>query len=509
MARTAVVWCPDWPVRAAEADPTGPVAVVRANRVVACSPAARADGVAVGLRRRQAEARSPGLVVVPHDPAGEARRFEPVVAAVAAFTPRVEVVRPGVCAFTARGPARYFGGEERLATLVAEAAEAACPGGPGVERCQVGVADGLFAAGLAARYGVVVEPGRAAEFLAPMPVRVLGMAALVDLLDRLGIRTLGQLARLPSAQVLSRFGAEGATAQRRARGLDDRPLATRPPPDDLTVTAELDPPVERVDAAAFAAKSLADRLHAALADRGLSCTQVGIEAETEHGETLVRWWRHDGQLTSPALAERVRWQLEGWLGGPHPPTSGLVRLRLTPDEVVVDHGSQQGFWGGVAEADRQAARALARVQALLGPDTVLTAVPEGGRGPAEVVRLVPWGDDRGPARPPKVPWPGRVPAPLPAVVPERSLPAELADGEGRPLIIDGRGQPSAPPRRLSVAGGPWSEVVAWSAPWPCQERWWDPGGRRRRARMQVETAEGRALLLVVESGRWLVEAVYD
>ncbi len=41
MPRMLVVWCPDWPVVAAGAPPAGQVAVVHANRVVACSPAAR------------------------------------------------------------------------------------------------------------------------------------------------------------------------------------------------------------------------------------------------------------------------------------------------------------------------------------------------------------------------------------------------------------------------------------------------------------------------------------
>ena len=101
--RTLVVWCPDWPVTAAGFPASTPVAVVFANRVVACSAAARADGVAREQRRRQAQSRCPGLVVVEHDPARDARAFEPVVVAVEAFCPGVEIVRPGVCAFATRG----------------------------------------------------------------------------------------------------------------------------------------------------------------------------------------------------------------------------------------------------------------------------------------------------------------------------------------------------------------------------------------------------------------------
>src|SRR5947209_8775384 len=108
--RTLVVWCPDWPVvTAGLADQ--PAAVVEAGRVVACSAAARAEGVRRGLRRRQAEACCSGLVVVAADEGRDARAFEPVAAAVEAFVPAVEIVRPGVCALATRGPSRYFGGD--------------------------------------------------------------------------------------------------------------------------------------------------------------------------------------------------------------------------------------------------------------------------------------------------------------------------------------------------------------------------------------------------------------
>src|ERR671937_2877247 len=129
--RMLVVWCPDWPVVAA-AVPPGPVAVLRAGRVLACSPAARAEGVRAGLRRREAQGRCPGLELLAYDPARAARAFEPVLAAVETLTPRVEAVRPGECAFPARGAARHHGGEGPLAAAVAAAAAAALGGRSGV-----------------------------------------------------------------------------------------------------------------------------------------------------------------------------------------------------------------------------------------------------------------------------------------------------------------------------------------------------------------------------------------
>jgi len=176
MKRVVTVWWPDWPVVAAGAS-AGPAIVLRANRVVARSPSTAAEGVAIGQRRRIAQQRCPEAVILDHDPARDARAFEPVVRAVAAFTPRVEQVEPGWLSLDARGPSRYFGGDEAFAGRVAAAAvDAVGPmgGGTGVG---VGIADGCFAAAVAARRSagrggrpVIVPAGATPAFLAPLPV---------------------------------------------------------------------------------------------------------------------------------------------------------------------------------------------------------------------------------------------------------------------------------------------------------------------------------------------------
>lgn len=502
--RTLLVRCPDWPVAAAGivegVDVHRAVAVLHANRVISCSPAARAEGVTPGLRRREAQSRCPELLVVLADPGRDARAFEPVVAAVEQAAAGVEVLRPGACALAARGPARYFGGEEQAAERVVELIAQEC----GVE-AQVGIADGVFAADQAARTGLVVPPGRSRQFLSDLDIRVLERPALTDLLRRLGITTLGRFAALPAGDVLARFGFDAALAHRLAAGADERPLAVRRPPPDLAVGEEYDEPLDRVDVAAFAARVLAERLHDRLAGHGLACTRLGIEAVTAHGQELDRTWRHDGLLTAAAITDRVRWQLEGWLSGTGRPTAGIRRLRLVPDGVMAQLAQQPGLWGGTG--GQRAHRALARVQGLLGPDSVLTAVLRGGRSPAEQVRLVPWGDER--PTEPAAPWPGQLPPPAPATVLPEPAPAAVRDAGGRPVTVSGRLELSAAPARLAIGDTPPVEVTRWAGPWPVDERWWAPAEAHRGARFQVSLADGRALLLLLSCGVWRVEAVYD
>jgi protein ImuB len=521
-----VVWCPDWPVVAASGvaglPARLPVAVVSASRVVACSAVARAEGVRRGMRRREAQASCPELAVLADDPARDARLFEPVAAAVEELAVGVEVVRPGVVAVPARGPVGYFGGEEAAAERLVDQVAART----GVE-CQVGVADGLFAATLAAHRGLLVPSGHTAGFLAPLgigelhrPVEGLGAdrAELVDLLRRLGLRTLGAFAALPERDVASRFGTDAVHAHRLARGLTQRPPSRRRPPPELTVTEVLDPPVERVDAAAFVARTLADRLYSGLAAHGLACTRLAILASTEHGEELRRVWRCAEPLTASGIADRVRWQLDGWLRGTDRPTAGVSSLCLAPVEVVDGHVLQLDLWRGEGHADaaERAGRAMVHVQGLLGPDEVFTVVLGGGRGPTEQVRLVPWGDERVPGTDPDQPWPGRLPAPSPSSVLARPAPATVLDGTGAEVGVTNRYRLTGEPAEVATGGGRPRAVAAWAGPWPVEQRWWEPDRPVcRQARLQVLLTEQSeedtkaALLLVCDGERWSVEGVYD
>lgn len=530
--RTIAVWCPDWPVvagcAAAGIAADSPAAVLSAGGVVACSATARREGIRRGLRKREAQGRCPELVLLEDDPARDTAMFEPVAVAIEALAPGVEILRPGLVVVPARGPVGYFGTESEVAERIVDVVAAHT----GVE-CTVGIADGIFTATLAAHRGQHVPPGAGPEFLAPLPITELtgpadrsagDRAGLVDLLRRLGLRTLGAFAALDERHVVSRFGPVGLAAHRLARGLDERPVGRRVPPVDLSTTEHLDPPVDRVDAAAFAAIAPAARLHESLAARGLACTRLAIRARTDHGEELVRVWRCAEPLSAAATLDRVRWQLDAWIGPvgrAARPTGPIVALELVPEETVPVSALRRGLWGDTGEADEQAGRALVRVQGMLGPDAVVTGVPGGGRDPGQRVRWVAWGDERVPALPDDRPWPGRIPEPSPATVPVRPVPAEVLDDAGRAIGVTGRHMLSGRPYRVAVDGRAPRPVLAWAGPWPVDERWWEPGGGRRVARMQVvlgdepraghddRQARQDALLLACSAGRWAVTGRYD
>ena len=563
--RVLALWCPDWPVLAVGADPDMPAAVLTGHgtrrTVLACSPAARAAGVRRGQAVRDAQRHCPELTLHPRDERAEELCFEPVVQAVEDLAAGVEVVRPGLIVLAARGPARYHGGESILAARVRDAvADAGTPAGEPLG-CGVAVADGAFAACLAARHPVdeplVIPPGATPAFLAPHSLDVLDLPELAGLLERLGLRTLGDFAALPAGSVANRFGVVGTLAHRLARGLDPRPPAARRPGEDLSAEYVFDPPAERDEPVVFAAKTLADRWRAILAAAGVTSAVVRIELITESGRESVRTWRNGdalgATLSASALAQRVRWQLDGWRtrstpgapegsdAFPNPgtrsrfrswswsgsgsgsdgsssdaesgtgsdlPVDPVVCLRLVPGPLQTDTGSQQTLWGREEVPDR-VGRVAERVQAMLGHEGVALLHEAGGRDPGSRIRRLPWGETPsvGPAEDPAAPWPGAVPPPAPALVPDEPYPADLLDPRGEQVGVTGRARLTARPTVL-VLDGARLPVTGWAGPWPYHERPWS-AAVRRRARLQLSVADGRAFLLALERGTWRVEGVYQ
>jgi protein ImuB len=437
------------------------------------------------MRRGEAEATCPAAVTLVSDPGAEAAAFEPAVQCVEQLVPRVEVAHPGLLFVPVAGAVTYYGGEDALASRIAIDLSAAGVGGS-----RIGIADGPFAARMAAAaaHGGPHVVSDTRGFLAGLDVAVLGVAELVDTFRWLGIGTLGDLTRMPREAIASRFGSQGLTAHRLASG-EDRSVRARPVPEDLVVEDRFDPPLYDLEQAAFAGRVLAVRLLDELVPRGGLPHLVEVEAVAVDGSERSRVWRSSHPFSEAELAERIRWQIRAWIESGGVP-GGIARLRLAPGDLS-DRGRQLRLDEDVSGRE-DARRALIRAQSLLGPDAVLVARPQGGRDPAERIAWHRWGEVPGaPHRDPAAPWPGAVPGPTPALTPPRT-----------PITIEWDG---GFPVRVRL-GSRWEQVVSWAGPWRRTGRWWD--GEAAADRYQVVTSAGAFLCEVVD-GSSFVTGVYD
>lgn len=530
--RALALWCPDWSLLATRTehglDPDTALALMEKGRVVARSAAADAEGVTVGLRLREAQARCPGITLLPHDPLRDARAFEPVVRAVDEVVPGLDVRRPGLIAVHVAGAARYYGGEEAAARAVADQVR----GVAGLVDVRIGVADGIHAAELAAQATTaaaplrVLAPGTSRAFLARLPLDVLADLPgagpeLVTLLKRLGLATLGDFAALPGSSVRARFGVPGMQAHDLARGREVAPVRAAPAPPDLTRHVVFEPGLERVDQVAFGCRTMAEEFIATLTSRQLVCSQVQVSVFTDDDSTgrahSEQVWTHPRHFTSAEVVDRIRWQLQGAGSGPE---RAVVRVEIAP--LALDDAASHagGLWRD-GPADRVHHTAT-RLQGRLGHDGVLTATIGGGRLLAERARLRPWGEaaPAPAARKADQPWPGSLPGLAPTLVYDEPVPARLLDAAGSVVRVGTRGELSGDPAWLDpgaldpAAGGP-RRVTAWAGPWPIRQRWWDPSETCRVDRVQLVDDHDQAWLLLYEqfspdeAEPWSVEGRYD
>ncbi len=196
------------------------------QRVGEVSGAAEARGVARGMVLGEALARCPDLVLVPGDPVLVAEAWETALRALEAIGAAVEPARPGLAYFESDGLRGIHG--TLSATLAAASRALARPVRIGAGPTRFCALAGALA--VRSRRPLVLDGGEARRWLAGRPVGLLGFredtAALIEPLSRLGVRTLGELARLGRAALSDRFGAPGVLAHRLACG-EDSPLRVR------------------------------------------------------------------------------------------------------------------------------------------------------------------------------------------------------------------------------------------------------------------------------------------
>jgi len=290
------------------------------------------------------------------------RRLERIGAAV-------ESERAGEAFFTLDGLRGLYGGER--AGVLAAARRAAETG------VRIGVAPTRFAAHAAAQRETIVPPPAAGDFLAGLPVSTLAgrldlppreAGSLVETMRRLGVETLGALAKLPAGRVADRFGPPGLRALRLARG-EDSPLRPRHPHEELAEEIELPEGAAGVQLE-HALKLLVARLLAAPQRKGRTLLGLRLGALLSGGGS----WSVDQGLGRPSASARILLAVLGprleALPGP------VSALRLRALGLGPPSGDQLELAvSGEEHRRRRLGEAIREVRVAQGGDSLLTIVP--------------------------------------------------------------------------------------------------------------------------------------
>jgi protein ImuB len=470
-----------------------------AARVVAATRLARAAGVRPGLSLPQARALCPKLVARPRDGECERAAQESLLEVAEGFSPRVEDAGEGTAYLDLEGLERHYPGPspelDLGRSLMAAADSAGLP-------ARVGIASSKLAARIAAGLPeppVIVPAGEEAAFLAPLPLQRL--APEVDVsgtLERWGVHSVGDFAKLPASRVASRLGRTGRELHATARGIDPRPLMPREPPPAFHEGMSLEWPLVALEPFLFVGRAALDRLCQRLESRGYACVRLELALRLEPDGHQTR------TINMPAptrdvktLLTLVRLDLEA--NPPGAPVAGFS-FAAHPDRP---REAQLSLYGPAALSPDKLATTLARLFALLGPERVGSPRPVDGHSP-ERFTLV----DFSPPPPPEVRREPRAGRGLLAVRVLRP-PVELevitgGEAEGPVEIRTPASAESA--KRPRVEG----EVKVASGPWGLEEDWWaeDPTGRDY---WDVEIA-GRGLYRIYReraTGSWYADGIYD
>lgn len=344
-------------------EPGGPQIVGEA------SGAAEAFGVRAGMRLAEALSRCPALALVAADPVRAEAVWERSLRRLEGLGAAVEPARPGEAFFVLEPLCGLYGS---IAAVLARARRALGPParlGAGPNRlCAHAAATRMRAR----RPAVIVTEPAAWRLLAGLPVAALRdrlgderrrgweEAAFIDSLERLGVRTLGELAALPAEAVADRFGEPGLRALRLARGVDE-PLRPRRPNEELVERLGL-PEAASGQQLERALGLLIERLLAHPARAGRTIRRLRLEARLAAGGG----WRSEVVLRAAlASPDRLRLVITPRLGElPGPATSLALRaLELGPeagDQAPLRRSPSEERRGRLGEAVRQARAAAGR-----------------------------------------------------------------------------------------------------------------------------------------------------
>jgi DNA polymerase-4/protein ImuB len=274
-----------------------------------CSPEAEAAGVWPGLPLREVVPLCPEAVVLQPDPVRTAGVLESVLAELQGVSPLVEpgFGEDGYLFLDLRGLQAMYGEFAYLEEAIRAAV-------PPLLRPRLGFGAGKFSAAVAARTAppgalesCVVPASETQAFLAPLSVRHL-LVLEPDVLQRLellGLRTIGDLAALPFSAVQAEFGPAGAQAWRLAHGKDNSPVVARPVVASVQAGLRFDDPLGSVEAVMAAIAQLLEHTFSQPGLLGRSVRQVRLRALLSDGTSWERLYTFKEALSTRDAARRA------------------------------------------------------------------------------------------------------------------------------------------------------------------------------------------------------------
>lgn len=553
----AVIHLPQFALQAAlRPEPelwTRPVALVdpalSTPRVCDQTMPALQHGIEAGLTPTQALARCREVMIRHRSPARESAATDALLQCAYGFSPNVENTAPGVATLDLRGLSELTPGAGAPAPSTVDGRreagraepEAGGRGGSGMERWAGRLHAALQALQLTARIGIGPTPTLArhaarwgpthTEAQAPAAhcsvvtdargfVEALPVAALepstdvASILDKWGVRTVGQLLALGQEAVMDRLGLEAIALFAAASTRATRPLNLVRPTERYEESFEFEHAIETVEPLLFILNRFVDQLSRRLELGALAAEQLTLRLHLATGETL----EFPRRVPQPTRRAEILFRMLQTLLDSLRTDAPIVGVMLRADPTRPGQ-KQFSLFEAALRDPHQFQETLARLSALVGAERVGTPVRENSHRP-DAFRLVPPDFENAP-----VTLRRRVaeilrPTPMRRLRPAPMATVEVTAEGGAPGVGHGR-QESGTRGELSGDAGREPVPVALNCPvargritmalgpWRASGHWWEETGAWARDEWDVQLADGPVLRLVRSREGWQVEALLD
>jgi protein ImuB len=344
--------------------------------VCSMNSAAERHGAAPGMTRLEAESLT-GLKLLPRSGLSEAAARAVLLECATTFSPRIEEVSRGSgCGMVLDiyGSTRLFGPPQRLGERLRAALLQAG------FRASIAVSANFATARLKAANtrGIAIIPeGKEGEALASLPIAELELEEEpLETFAGWGIRTLGELAELPTTELVTRMGEEVCVWQQLARGTAKHTFHPVEPEISLLELCEFETPVEQVDSLLFLGARMIDCLALRAAGHALALASLLVEMKLDGGGV------HRGTIRPalPTIDRKFLLKLLQLEIAAHPPPAAVVALTLSAEAGASSKVQLGLFTPQVPEPSRLDVT-LARLKAIVGDDRVGSPVLEDSHRP--------------------------------------------------------------------------------------------------------------------------------
>lgn len=399
------------------------------------------------------------------------------------FSPYIEENPPDAVIFDVRGLESLYGPPPVLAREIER--RVGVPAGIAIAANP----DAAMHAALGLRGVTVIEQGREAEALAPLPVNLLRAGPeTAELLHLWGIRTFGEFAALPSLGVAARLGEEGVHLQRLAHGAGYRQLQPMVDPLEFEDEMELEYPVDSIEPLSFILGRLLHDICGRLGARSLATNEIRVRLTLENAPEHTAHLRLPvPMLDSKAFLKMLQLELNGT-----PPAAPVLKVHLRA-EPVKPRRTQHGLFAPASPEPEKLELTVARLRHLVGDQRVGT--PE----MADTHRPDTFSMRAFAPRHVAVAAVGIAMAETPRLCLRRYRPPRYA----QVIVVNRQPVRVASP---SVNG----RVVMAKGPWRTSGEWWRADAwNRDEWDIALESGALYRLFQEIEGGRWFVEGSYD